>query len=738
MAGPGQRAVSQVRIQSGQAQVQYAPTNLAYKIKNLELTPEGTLRAIRGSCPYEPDRGGDQYGSLAGSLANGFDLFSRVEFVEDAFTIYGVFHAGLLRGKAPTLLVRAGDRLYIHAGWRRSWKEIYRGLTDDGRAGHPDMFTVVNDTIVWTNGIDPALVISHNGMVVPLGFDKAPGVPEAMGPFQPGDITKDYPNQDGYTWPGRIGTIGDYVDNNDGAVLAGRWKYAAAYEDIHGNISPLSGESVEISIALQRANAFVEEANIDSSGAEGTESNIIQRIKKFDRSTKIDDLPRQFVVKGSGDAPEHAVATRLYRTPDGNRFPGTYRLVTRMAGTRNFVYADNVPDSRLGEPAKDYLPVPRFGVMTSHAGALVIAEGPYVMRSDVGYPGTFPAEFATTPDPDGAVVTALASHQGRLLAFTERSVVDITDPGSPPVIMARGIGCVAPRSLQGLPDGTLIWLSRDAFYGWNPGNGMVKLSDPIHRLVKTELATGSLRNAVSIIEPESRDYRCAVARAGSFDNELILAFDGQGWREIDLGYKIKDMCVTDDPRYLVLFAGGARVPISGAPGATFIREDQGVNATITADVLSYDVYVMSHETTAGEDKELTYEFQSAWLRGDDNALQPIHVHNLYIGMIDEVNETIDVEIFSNGLFAPDADSPRKLKTVGVKVEDLLGELELGKGKTHSRRLFWRRLPVGLQSVNTWAFKLKSKTPFHIASFAFQTSFATMGDQLARIPLGEDE
>ena len=256
---------------------------------------------------------------------------------------------------------------------------------------------------------------------------------------------------------------------------------------------------------------------------------------------------------------------------------------------------------------------------------------------------------------------------------------------------------------------------------------MVKLSDPIHRLVKTELATGSLRNAVSIIEPESRDYRCAVARAGSFDNELILAFDGQGWREIDLGYKITDMCVTDDPRYLVLFAGGGNVSVSteAAP-------------PVDLQALSYDVYVMSHETTAGAGPNLTYEFQSAWLRGDDNALQPIHVHNLYIGMIDEVNETIDVEIYSNGSFEPDADSPRKIKTVGVEVEDLLGELELGKGRTHSRRLFWRRLPVGLQSVNTWAFKLKSKTPFHVASFAFQTSFATMGDQLARIPLGEDE
>ena len=180
MAGPSNRAVSQVRIQSGQAQVQYAPTNLAYKIKNLELTPERTLRAIRGSCPYEPNRGASQYdGSSTSDLPNGFDLFSRLQFPSDAVKIYGVFHAGLLRGKAPTLLVRAEDKLYLHAGWRRSWKEIYSGLTSDGRAGYPDIFTVVNDTIVWTNGIDPALVISYDGMVVPLGFDKAPGAPEA-------------------------------------------------------------------------------------------------------------------------------------------------------------------------------------------------------------------------------------------------------------------------------------------------------------------------------------------------------------------------------------------------------------------------------------------------------------------------------------------------------------------------------------------------------------------------------
>jgi hypothetical protein len=95
-------------------------------------------------------------------------------------------------------------------------------------------------------------------------------------------------------------------------------------------------------------------------------------------------------------------------------------------------------------------------------------------------------------------------------------------------------------------------------------------------------------------------------------------------------------------------------------------------------------------------------------------------------------------VFSNGSYQPDPDSPRTVRAVGVKVEDLLGDLVLGEGKTHARRLFWRRVPIGLESVNTWAFKLKSTSPFHIASFAFQTSFATMGDQLARIPLGEDD
>ena len=711
MAGPTKRTISQARIASGEAQVQYAPSTLAHQILNLEMTPEGTLRAVRGACPYEPVRGGDQYGGL--QLPAGHDVFSTLLGGKQV-VIYGVFHAGLLQGRAPTLVVRADDKLYLHAGQRRSWKIIYEGLTEDGRAGNPDVFVVVNDTIIWTNGVDPALVISHAGMVVPLGFDRAPGTVTVDGPSQPTDVTTDYRNTGGYSWPGRIGTIGDYVDANDGALLAGSWRYASAWEDVHHNISPLSFTSVEVAVTLQPASAKV------SSGA-------------VDNATKVDDLPRQMLVRVSGNAPEHAIATRLYRTPDTKRFPAKMHLVERILGTASFVYPDNVPDSRLGAPARHYLPVPRFTSMTSHAGSLVIAVGSRVLRSEMGAPGTFPKEYATTPDSEGAVVTAVASHGGRLIAFTEKSMSDITDPTGPPQTMIRGVGCVAPLSVQGLPDGTLIWLSRDAFYGWHPDKGVMKLSDAIHRLVKTELAAGSLRNAVAVIEPESRDYRCAVARAGSLDNDLLLCFDGQGWREVDLGYKITSMCVTDDARYLVLFAGGTVT--TATPFAGF---NEGAIPDFAATTTAFDIYAMSRETVARTGPARRCTYQSAWLRGDDTGLQPINVHTLYIGMVDEVNESVDINIRSNGSSAPDEDSPRTMRAVGVQVEDLLGDFKMGEGKVHSRRLFWRKVTVGLENVNTWSFEMTAMTPFHVAAFAFHTSFATRGDELGRIPQGEDE
>jgi hypothetical protein len=682
------------------------------------------MRAVRGSCPYEPFRAGNQYNENSG-LPGGHERFVTPFAPNDPRSIYGVFHSGLLSGKAPTLLVRRGTKLYRHAGWYRCWEVIYEGLTDEGRAGYPDMFTVVNDTIVWTNGIDPPLTISHDGMVTPLGFATRPGQVSVDGPQQPVDPGIDYPNSAGYSWPGRIGSVGDVIDTHEGAMLAGRWRYNRAWEDVHGNISELSPASVELSVGAQRADMVVERS------ATG--------VDLVDLTTKLDDLPRQFVIKASGSAPEHAVATRLYRTPDLTRHPATPRLLARIEGTAPFVYADNIPDSRLGEPAKEYTRVPRFEVMTSHAGALVIADGPRVIRSEVGFPGTLIKSTEVTPDPDGARITGLVSHAHRLLAFTERTVCDITDPKLPPVVMARGVGCVSPRSIQGMTNGMLVWLSRDGFYGWQPGGVVTPLSDAIHQLVKTQLAKGSLSNAVAFIDPVSREYRCAVPSAGKFNNDLVLCFNGTGWNELRLGFTISDVCVTDDARYLVLFAG-ARPVTKSTLNLGVLTFDQG-GSYLTSKPKTYneyDIYVMGHEVSSFQAPARTYVYESAWFRADDTAITPVNVSELFIGMVDEVDASFDIYIYANGASAATEDSPQRCKALGVySTSSLIDTLTLGTDKTKPRRLFWRRVTVGLENVNTWAFKIVSETPLHLASFAFHSALATGGDRLARIPFGED-
>ena len=101
-----------------------------------------------------------------------------------------------------------------------------------------------------------------------------------------------------------------------------------------------------------------------------------------------------------------------------------------------------------------------------------------VRRSEIGFPGTFTEFDFVYPDSGGAEITGLASHSGVLLAFTENSVYSLEQFGQPRPL-AQGIGCVAPSSIKALPNGTLIWLARDGFYGMMGLRNIIRISAPI-------------------------------------------------------------------------------------------------------------------------------------------------------------------------------------------------------------------------------------------------------------------
>lgn len=695
MAGPDNQQTKQVFIPAGEMSANYTPTQLAQKVINFESTVENTLATVRGPTVYEPKRGALDPASVFGEM-------------------HGIFHASLLAGTSETLLVRAGDTLYRHNGWSRSWEVIHTGLTSDVRPNYPDQFVVINDKIIWTNGIDYPLVIDGHGSVHDLGFSQPPSAPSVYGPQRLPSKSTWYPNGGGYSWRGNIGTPGDVLSGTQGAVLDGSWFYYAQLEDIHGNLSAPSPASNQANIRTIQASPYNPADPDTTTGA------------------TIDDLLRQFIVRLTSTGPEHTVAVNVYRTPDTMRGSTKPRLLARFAGRETQLFGDRRADSELGAEMEQTVPMPVFRTMCVHRGCLIIANTPgdpgLVRRSSPGFPGTLPKDDYIYPDTGGAEVTAVASHAGYLLAFTENATYDISDFATA-TPLAQGIGCVAPRSIKALPDGRLIWLARDGFYAMNVNRGITRVSNPIQTLLRTDTNTSRLRKAVAAIDPRSMEYRCALAPAGNIRNNRIFVFDGENWRRIELRMSIVDICQVDDYRQYLLFAGQYQTTEEGEQGPTT--------------VIKNNVFVMDRETTAFEPPDRTAVFRSSWIYADTTGMTPIHVRSLYLGMLDAFDATFTVRFYRNGSWKPVVEMTDVL-AIGVDdgsdvVTDVAGSAVVGEAKAHRPRLFWRMLPVGLENAYAWAFEIEVTYPvrLELAAFAFDQSAAGSGNLRGRVPLRAD-
>lgn len=731
MAGPANQSTPTYIIAVGEAQKKYAPTELAWEVRNFGRTQEGTIASVTGPCVYEPDR---QLVVPAGYSAT-LGKTSRPHLV---------FHTTLQGGMVDFLLVRSGGVLYRHAGWERAWETLETGLTSEGRPRYPDQVVVMNDKIVWSNGIDQARVITWDGMVVPLGFATRPGAPQAYGP-QNGHERDQWPNQEGYSWPGRVGTVGEFYADTDPVLLNSAHEYVMLLEDVHGNLSAPSGRSNSVFLSTSKAE-FPDGTKITKGAFSGASNEFAD--------SEADDLTKQFYVTFDyDDLPDHAVAVHIYRTADINHQSTDLRFVGRYPNRAQLI-PDNKADGELGAVLRMGVPVPIFRVMCTFQGSLIIGntlEDPGIVRRSVpGFLGQFNEIDYVYPDAGGAEVTALASHGGRLLAFTVDSVFDITDFAFP-VKLAEGIGCVAPRSIAAMHDGTLIWLGRRGFYSLRPistptggvGFGAPQaISTSGDRTVRHFLNRSMLMTACSAVDPTSGEYRCFIAPSGSNHNTLGITYDGEGWRRLELGLHVGDICTTMDWRQYQLCIG---YPPGLVEAELPLNQPNDQNPTVNVTVAERqrtDVFVLDHETDSDPPaRDVVYK--SGWLRADDLGLTPMHVRTMYVGLLDRWNGTATVTFYRNGNWAAAHDSI-ELKLIGVDdgsklPADIAGEAVVGTAKVHDPRLFWRQIPVGMEDCRTWAFEIRASYPTRIelAALAFDISIATRGNTLGRIPKYND-
>ena len=796
MAGPTRQTTNVVIIPPGEGRIARSSSSLAWYVENLEVEDSDNLKSVVG--PAVLNIGNTVYRTTG--MHMGATILEYPDAKVSGVTGYAfkgglrphsIFCANLLNGSANTTLYRFGSKLFRFLGGSDSRdEELVSGLSSSSNPRFPDQYVRIGNNIVWTNGEDHARVITFSGGIFDLGYKRKAETPRVSGPTQPDfdEIPQYFPNSVGYSWPGRIGTPGDVLAGREGSLLSGAWYYYFQYEDLFGNLSPFSPPSEPVSIHSNQADPYI---SIGSDGAPvWTGDKYAGKKIQPAQGTEIDDLTRRFLVRNSGDAPETSIAVRIYRTSDTKHVDNTPRFLARVPGSSKFVYDDNKDDSELGPEWSEVVETPIFRVACSHQGRLIIGNIPgdpgAVRRSVPGRPGTFNKDDLIYPDTGGAEITGLVSHGGVLIAFTENATYAISSDFKSPQPLSLGIGCSAPRSIMALADGTLVWLGSEGFYGMKRVGEIIRLSAPIDKSFKFDVNPSRMHLAVATIDSETKEYRCALAASGEYQNKLMFCFDGQYWRRQTLGLHIADMCSSMDWRHYT-YAIGSDERESDISFTTDLVGSFTPSEEYRTDL--HRVFVLGRQTTDYFSPPRRIRYRSSWIQAAEGGLVPTNVRTLYVGLKDAWDGNATVRIYKNGSWKPVA-TMTDLLLVGTDdqsniVTDIAGDAKLGQAKAHEPRLFWRQVPVDLHNVSSWAFEIEligwpSPIPFtepgvvekdkeafinlfsdrfegttkaeelypdivnrelgrlRLSSFAFDSSVATMGSPRGRVPKRGDK
>lgn len=699
MPGPQLRSTFSFDIPAIESGKVYAPGSIARRLLNLRATPEGTLASVRGPCTYE-----------TGSKV----VLGRV---------HGMCQVSTLDGANDVLLLRAGPTLYMHAGWAREWVAVTVGvnadctngtLNDDQRQPYPDVMLPINGKIVWSNGIDRPRVVDAAGAYGArmnfLGFDRQPGAPTGFGPAAhmdeaASDNAPDTPpNWFGYSHQGRIGTIGDELVGQDGNMRAGGWFYYSQMEDYDGNLSPLSPASNVVTVQTQSTSY-----DHPTAAAAGS----------YRRYNTTDDLTRQFLVKGGQSSGSHCAYQRFYRTPDTRHYDVTPRLLVRIPGNGPICYPDNIPDGLLlaAPTAQDLVAVPKFRVACEYQGRLVAANtsaAPGVLYvSEPGFLGTFQRKYRVIPDPTGAEILGVFSSVGGLYALTAHSLfrINIDPDGLRAEPISRTIGCVAPKSVCDLPDGSVIWLARDGFYRFD-GSQIARISDQIYPLTER---INKARVGLAVAVFDSGEYLCAVPMDGSYRNDRLVVYDveDQGFREQAHGIHYRALLVTNDHRAVVLGAG--------------YNTGSATN----------DVFMLDHESATFTPPTKTYRFDTNELRVDPSGRRRGNISTLYLGFIEaETPLTASLTWWRDGRRDGGVTQLFSLVDVDLGTQQTWGTALLGTTPFRTPKLFWRKADLTIPDCTSFRFELSIAEPGHMTLVGICFDADLTDKKGSRVPLAE--
>ena len=684
MAWDKNRIKSSLTIIRGESGHLISPDSMAGEIKNMVETPSGTIRSVSGPVEYVPSK------YIGGQSTSVY---------QDP--LLGIFHCTIEGGQRDILLAhftresglpaRPYSRIAEYRGWSGGWKTILGpGPTTpeyeveipqaDGRPGFLTQFEALpNGVVIVPQG---GRAYFYDGYaVLPLGYDRAPGAPAGLGPATLTDANadgdkEDKPNAGSYSHTGqnmnelmgvsRIGSIRSnittgYVDYTAGAsggsakkrnplggvLETGEWRAAVQWLDRWGNVSPISGLSGAITVDKED-NLLRDRVGGWASPREAPE--------------KVERLRVQLAWSGISPGPDGTVGRILCRTRDikSSGIPGVFEVpnysasgITASSSIPDNVtteFPDNIPDGWLLRRPLDPVPVPLFKLCKVAFGRLWIANWPggegIIRPSEPLFWGTFPKDEEIIPDPTGSHITGMWTCSFGLLVFTNSSTFLVTPnnegTGFRAATLSSSVGCVSPNSIATLPNGPTVWLGDREFYAYD-GEKIYPISRDIKENVLRRVNRGHHLKACAAVDFTMGEYRCSIPVDGSTKNNLVVVFDGKGWRERD-DVGIQAVCTTRDHRNYMLALGYSDVTDTSDPTAPVDIDDMA------------SVWLLDHDGKGVfEARQRESVVETHWLRpaASFRRSTPVRVK---IWLKETVKNTLSVEVYRDWRDNPEAET----------------------------------------------------------------------------------
>jgi hypothetical protein len=675
-----------------------APAKFASRIENMVLTADNTLATVIGPAKYDPYYDDTTWGNL-----------------------HGIYHCVLMGGSRDVLLIQDGQYIKVHRGWSQDWQDLIGpeasgALLEMNIPDHQgNQFPL--QCVSTPTGV---VIIPHGGrasfydgeVILPLGYDRRPGTPQALGPESNSASVTDA-NDSGYSINrtdldgyqimnyfgyGRVGTAYHNTTSDGsggiataGGVNNGQYQYAQQWIDYFGNLSPLSARSNTVTITTQTHSGDTPEKFLKQLCVQGLEDGPAGTIGK--------DLSRTKDMLNSGTLDLFSIPTSV-----SGATVSTYATLTDNVSRR---YPDNVPDSWLITRPISPQPVPVFKLGCYAFGrfwyANTTSDPGILCASQPGRYGTFLAEDEMFPDATGSELMALCLTQQGMLAMTETSTylisMDETGERFRSGTLDPEKGCAAPSSCANMPDGSVIWLGRDGFYQYQEGR-IIYISEDI-RAEFAALNLGRLRQATACFDPIHREYRCWVPINGDRLNSLCYVFDGSGWRR-RTDIKATQVCVTKDHRKYTLAVG------------TSINSDG---------VAKKGVWVLDHETLSHVPATRTSIIETSWIE-PFRSIEKRSPVEMNVWLREAYNGTATVHTYRDWRMVNPIVSDTTNLTLLAKHDTppLYGTTTYNQMATPNQfvknRAFWKKVPIEIASVDVYKVKISTTSPMEFIGVRF--------------------